>query len=587
MPEGTTNVARSVVTGNFVPAQRDVLLMQGLAQNADVIVMCDDDMVLPPDALSSLCGLLRSDAAIGLVGALYYSRDGLRPMIVDGWNPSDTREGWIPAFDDRTPIGVSGVGFGCVAIRAAAVRGFSRPYFASQVYVEHGAARVRVCNEDYLFCARVRDAGYAVVLHPGVRCGHYDRSRNVIAPAEWESVERTNIKRVVVQSGQDYQMLPMTEATDVTVPEAHLRANVVYVETGLKSPARHSRNVRTLYLHVGTHKTGTTSLQTFLTLNAAALASQGIYIPRAGRPVRHFGSTYVGHHNVAWELANYVQYQAPDGGLVQLADEITKAQASSIVISSEDFEFLHTKPDLLARLSQTFSELGYTTNVIIYLRPQPDYLQAIYSEHSKAGHLIKPESYLDGTLRNGNYVPVGAVDVYTGINQFEYGPLVGAFAAAFGSDRIIVRPYLSGRNPNALLDEFLGLIGAGALPHSALVRPGPLNVSSSIMNVLAGVYAGIRQRNPDAPTPEQLVHELFPVEQHATFTKKFDVLLPGELRALLERFAGDNARIEKAYGTRISFQAESDLPQRDATAWAGIERQRRLLDTAITHWTAA
>ena len=101
LPAHASGFERAVITGNFVPAQREIIVERALSWNADVIAMCDDDMVLPPDALERLCALLEADPGTGVAGALYYSRDGLRPMAVDAWDPHDTRRGWIPAFDGK------------------------------------------------------------------------------------------------------------------------------------------------------------------------------------------------------------------------------------------------------------------------------------------------------------------------------------------------------------------------------------------------------------------------------------------------------------------------------------------------------
>ncbi|HEY5339751.1 MAG TPA: hypothetical protein VIK27_01890, partial [Candidatus Aquilonibacter sp.] len=113
LPAEATTVERAVITGNFVPAQRDLLVERALEREADVLVMCDDDMVLPPDTIVRLCGTLARNEDAAIAGALYYSRDGFRPMAVDRWDPRDTRTAVIPAFD-REPIAVDGVGFGCI-----------------------------------------------------------------------------------------------------------------------------------------------------------------------------------------------------------------------------------------------------------------------------------------------------------------------------------------------------------------------------------------------------------------------------------------------------------------------------------------
>jgi hypothetical protein len=231
LPSGTTAFERAVVSGNFVPAQREILVARALEWGADAVAMIDDDMVPPPDALEMLCDLLRSDAVAGIAGSLYYSRDGLRPMAVDGWDARDTRSGWIPAFDDRTPVAVTGVGFGCAVVRAEAVRHMSRPLFAAQIYLEYAAGRARVCNEDYLFCARLRDAGYAAVLHPGVRCGHYDRAAGVIQPRRWEPPQVSSVARLLVRSDDSYAMVPLADAPAESAAERQVKAEVTYVET--------------------------------------------------------------------------------------------------------------------------------------------------------------------------------------------------------------------------------------------------------------------------------------------------------------------------------------------------------------------
>lgn len=231
LPSATEAFERGIVTGNFVPAQRDVLVDRALRWNADVVAMCDDDMIVPPDAFAKLCDLLRSDARIALAGALYYSRDGLRPMVVDGWDAADTTQGWIPAFDDRTPVDVAGVGFGCVAIRASALSDWARPVFATQIYVEHNAGRVRVCNEDYIFCARLRAAGHRVVLHPGVRCAHYDRTKGRAFPERWEDPQASNRKRVLARFGERYALVPLEDAPETVARERRLAAEVTYIES--------------------------------------------------------------------------------------------------------------------------------------------------------------------------------------------------------------------------------------------------------------------------------------------------------------------------------------------------------------------
>jgi GT2 family glycosyltransferase len=228
-PPGVEALERTIVTGNYIPAERDLLLERAIEWQADVAVMCDDDMVLPADALVLLLEALAADTTAGVVGALYYSRDGLRPMAVDGWDPDSVSTGWIPAFGEAEPVAVDGVGFGCVAIRVSAVRAFRQPFFPAHVFIEPADGRVRICNEDYLFCRRIRENGYRVLLHPGVRCGHYDRASGRTAPAAREPSSATNVRRILVQIGDRYQLVPLEGATDAATRERHVRADLTYI----------------------------------------------------------------------------------------------------------------------------------------------------------------------------------------------------------------------------------------------------------------------------------------------------------------------------------------------------------------------
>jgi hypothetical protein len=550
LPKGTVTM-HSVVTGDFVPAQREILFTQALDWGADYILALDDDINLHENTLLALNDAINKDERAAVVGAVSLSRGGLEPMVRGTWDAANP-----------VPTPIEAVGFGCALIRASILRDFQRPYFASQVFLDTSAGRASVRNEDYLFCERVRNAGYSVLLHAGVRVARLDVGR----PPQ----------------------LSIPESAYGTANGAQLHADVTYIEPAKRFdiPTVH-RTKRTIYLHAGIHKTGTTSIQFLLTANAMLFATVGIHVPYAGRPVKFFKSPYFTHHNLAWELNGYVNYDSTDGGLDAVVAEIVHVNAPTVVLTSEDFEFLHTKPEMLAKLADALKALGYDVRVILYLRAQNDYSLAIYNEHSKAGHGINPKAYFDGIARTGVYEPKGAVDVYTGVNRFAYLPLIEAFAATFGDENLIVRAYRSGRPPNEILKEFLALIGGDTLPFSSLAKPGELNVSPSFIEVLNGIYNGVKNRGGEAPPVEQLLTERGASADIAIYNGKFDVLTKAELQMLLQRFGPENIEIERRYGAQIPFRSERDLRVRDSSAWDAVHKQRALLDYAVERWGIA
>jgi cellulose synthase/poly-beta-1,6-N-acetylglucosamine synthase-like glycosyltransferase len=211
LPAGVTDADRVVWTGNYVPAQREMIARDALQRGADLLAMIDDDIVAPPDALVQLVAALEDDPGAGLAGALYYSRDSARPMAVTRWNSADTTSAAIPAYAGR-PAVVDGVGFGCVVVRMSALRALEPPYFSAHLFVDRGARVVRVCDEDYLFCERVRSAGMRVLLHAGVRAEHYDRATGTTAPSAWEPEADTDRLRMIVRQGERTALVPFDDA---------------------------------------------------------------------------------------------------------------------------------------------------------------------------------------------------------------------------------------------------------------------------------------------------------------------------------------------------------------------------------------
>jgi len=129
-----------------------------------------------------------------------------------------------------------------------------------------------------------------------------------------------------------------------------------------------------LYLHIGRHKCGTSTLQHFLCGSEAELAAHGFVYPEALR-------TPVAHHPVA-HFYNPRAGQAGDND-VEAAVAIrsfwqgVKASPKSIV-SSEAFQNLDP-----AKLIQDLAD--YDLTVVVYLREPLDYLLSAYAQRVKGG----------------------------------------------------------------------------------------------------------------------------------------------------------------------------------------------------------
>jgi hypothetical protein len=204
-----------------------------------------------------------------------------------------------------------------------------------------------------------------------------------------------------------------------------------------------------LYIHIGTHKTGTTSIQAFLRRNSQSLARAGVFVPKAG--VLDESS---GHHNIAWGLRGDPRFHAPYGALDELIVELTESSAPVGVISSEDFEYLVDKPDALMRLETTLLDAGHEPHYVVFARRADTYVASLYAELVQHGLTTSFRDFAWEILRTGKFVTHGDWAFYFDMNEFARKWR----QAAHGS--LSVYGYDSTTAGDGVVPTFLSLIGA-------------------------------------------------------------------------------------------------------------------------------
>lgn len=169
-------------------------------------------------------------------------------------------------------------------------------------------------------------------------------------------------------------------------------------------------------LHIGTHKTGTTSIQEFCQGNRSHLASAGIDYPQTYLvPSRR----YFGHHCLPWQLLGQGPDRRPwpdglDDPLGDLRERVERDDAAAVLLSSENFCRLGS--DGVERLRDALA--GVRVDVMLYLRRQDLYLQSLYQT---------------AVLHSGFE---GDITSLAGSVELDYGPLVERWSDAFGADRL-------------------------------------------------------------------------------------------------------------------------------------------------------
>lgn len=146
-------------------------------------------------------------------------------------------------------------------------------------------------------------------------------------------------------------------------------------------------------LHIGTHKTATTTIQDTFAHNAGLLAQYGVVYPKLGKAS--------GHHGLVSDWVSLPKiYNLPGGSLEnfrRLAEKYANTD-KTIFLSSEEFSRGRdaTRPDFTAirDVLAGFDQIS----VICTLREQWQFIQSIYLEVSKTRQPKRPPEFLEAVL---------------------------------------------------------------------------------------------------------------------------------------------------------------------------------------------
>lgn len=177
--------------------------------------------------------------------------------------------------------------------------------------------------------------------------------------------------------------------------------------------------MKRIFLHIGQPKCGTTAIQRAFAEHSDSAENRTVYYPRKGRYVRKL----VAHHNLAYELYAPKSFLPARGSWADLEEEVRSTGADNILLSSEAFRrFLANT--VAAKFRKHFAD--YDCKVILYLRPQWDYIESGYNQLLRFGRH-------SGTISEF-YKEQGA-------KITEYKGIVTAWGKAIGHENIICLPF--------------------------------------------------------------------------------------------------------------------------------------------------
>ncbi len=296
-----------------------------------------------------------------------------------------------------------------------------------------------------------------------------------------------------------------------------------------------SSSSKTLYIHIGSPKTGSTALQNFFALNEKQLGKKGLYYPKYKRydvvnNHLYFSQLVVksgmkrgrvitskDRQKAKRKVYNYLKRVALDAGT-----------RHSILLSGEEMFFardLSTLEDVRSMFS--------SVKIIIYLRRQDQFLQSFYLQGYKKGKIREP-------IREHTYL----VDKF----WLDYLARLETWAEIFERKNIIVRPFEKKQfYQDNLFSDFLHntmnleLTGDLVIPER----------EQSNLRVDIDIYETMQLINSfDLPRKElrKLIDRLqsFPATGEKSNTQHA-LLSPLECHEIIKRFEAGNCEIARNY----------------------------------------
>jgi hypothetical protein len=204
-----------------------------------------------------------------------------------------------------------------------------------------------------------------------------------------------------------------------------------------------------LFLHVGFHKTGTTSLQDALNRNRAALLEQGLLYPKTRKfRAQHEFAWSAGQRGWGWK--QFGGSQAGPGPARRMF-KLLRSSSQDVIISSEFLSEL--KPDQIGKLVSSIG--NRELKVIFTVRPVAKILPSAYQQEVKNGSKLTFEKWLGRVLE-----PVKENRNKTRFwTRHSHHIEIAKWVGVVGKERITVI-VADDSKPEFLTDSFFKLVGA-------------------------------------------------------------------------------------------------------------------------------
>lgn len=299
----------------------------------------------------------------------------------------------------------------------------------------------------------------------------------------------------------------------------------------------------TIWLHIGSPKTGTTSLQSFLNVNEVRLRSE------AGVNFMQTARTHAAHNG----LATATRTDSSGQVFEEILAEADKQPDAQHIISSELLFNPHIAKKVIASIPKA---MRGRTKLICYIRRQDSYLEALYKQF----------------LKNGRIPPNREAFLVRAHKIIRYWQIIDGYGQKLGRENVVLRPFSPAHLVQGdMVQDFTEQLDLD-LPEDLDRDEGFANktFSAEMSEALAimGQVTDFKAR--------QVVRELIAMDNPGIIRSR-DVFTGAQRRQLMEAQAPETERLVSTYmPDQADFFAYDDIDLSENGA--AQERARQLED---------
>lgn len=304
-------------------------------------------------------------------------------------------------------------------------------------------------------------------------------------------------------------------------------ADQVGTEQTSSTKAQKPRSRRKLFIHIGSPKTGTTTLQKFLYDQRGALAREGVLYPEGGikRSAHHILGAAVFPGRGSRLDAGVTREDALDSSVKAIRAQVDEQNPHTVILSTE-YLWGYLSPANVRKLLAPFRD--FEIHVVLYVRRQDLLAQSLYVQAVKGGEARTFNEWLD-QARSGAK------------GGFHFDQVISAWRDSGIRTKIIVRVYERGQLASDIRQDFLDTVAPGvsvSLPDDRAANISPDVTTIELLRAISRIL-------PDPEIANAIRRRLIGKSPPRTLFEPLSYFAPGEAEAFVAGYAEGNAAVAR------------------------------------------